>query len=131
MSDMNGSLLLINLLITWSIGLTPPLLIRFVVMRRPIDKWPAVGVAGLFLLLNISLFVAMGSENRSHTVLALIAWVSYIILHKGYSAKPNTSFICEMCASPLRINWGNGQVKLCEECSSTEQGKLLMANKHH
>ena len=88
MSDINGWVLLISLLITWSIGLTPPLLIRYVFLRRPIDKWPAIGVAGLFLLLNIFLFVAMGSENKSHAVLFLIAWVSYIILHKGYAAKP-------------------------------------------
>jgi hypothetical protein len=51
------------------------------------------------------------------------------INNQPYGSKPG-SFICEMCNSPLRINWGNGQVKLCEKCSSTEQGNLLMANKH-
>lgn len=89
MSDINGLVLVISFIITWSIGLIPPLLIRYVFLRRPIGKWPAIGVAGLFMILNIFLFVAMGSENKSHTVLFLIAWVSYIILRKGYKTKPD------------------------------------------
>lgn len=75
-------MLLLSFLITWSIGLVPPLFIRFVFLRRLIEKWPAIGIAVLFLFLNLVLFITIGSENKTHAVLYIIAWVSYIILRK-------------------------------------------------
>ena len=77
---------------TWGIGLTPPLLIRFLIVRRPINKWWAIGTAVGFFFINTILFIilnkviadAVGSLPRMHNPMAmiLIAFVSYLILRK-------------------------------------------------
>ena len=79
-----GLTLVISALITWGIGLTPPLLIRFLFIRRPIGKGWAIGTAVIFLLINIILFTAFGSTNKTHGALFLVAWASYAILRKGF-----------------------------------------------
>lgn len=87
MSDLYGEqwglVLLVSALITWSVGLAPPLLIRFVFMRRPIGKGWAIGLVALIWLFNIVLFTALGSQSKSHGALALVAFASYAILRKG------------------------------------------------
>lgn len=74
--------LILSFIITWTIGLTPPLLIRYAFLRRPMAKKPAIGTAAVFWFLNIILFIAMGSESKSHAALLLIAYVSYWILRR-------------------------------------------------
>jgi len=71
---------LASVLITWGIGLTPPLLIRFAFLKRPINKKYAFIVCALFLLVNATIFIALGSESKTHAALYLIAYVSYLIL---------------------------------------------------
>lgn len=78
-----GLVLFLSFLVTWGIGLAPPLLIRFVFMHRPIRKGSAIGVVAFFWLFNIVLFAALGSQSKSHGALALVAFVSYAILRKG------------------------------------------------
>ena len=78
-----GLVLLLSFLITWGIGLAPPLLIRFVFMGRPIGKGWAISLVALFWAFNIMFFTVLGSKSKSHSVLILIAFVSYLILRKG------------------------------------------------
>ena len=80
-------ILILSFIITWVIGLVPPLLIRYVIIRKPITKTPAVIVAGIFLIINLSIFIALGS--KAHVVLILIAYVSYRILRKVKSGRKN------------------------------------------
>lgn len=75
--------MIISFILTWGIGLTPPLLIRFAFLRRPISKGWAIGTVGLFLFINIVLFTAMGSKSKTHAALFFVAWASYAILRKG------------------------------------------------
>ncbi len=82
-----GLVLLLSFLFTWGVGLAPPLLIRFVFMRRPIGKGWAVGLVVLFLLFNIGLFTALGSQSKTHFALYLVAIVSYMILNRGIKNK--------------------------------------------
>ena len=79
-----GATLLISALFTWGIGLAPPLLIRFLFMRRPIGKGWAIGTAAIFWFINIIIFTALGSTSKTHTALFLVAWASYAILRKGH-----------------------------------------------
>ncbi len=77
---------------TWGIGLTPPLLIRFLIVRRPIGKWWAIGTVIGFFFINTILFIilnkviadAVGSRPQIHNPVAmvLIAVASYFILRK-------------------------------------------------
>lgn len=78
-----GLVLVFSLIITWGIGLAPPLLIRFVFIRHPIGKGWAIGVVALFSLINLVLFSALRSQSKTHGALALVAFVSYAILRKG------------------------------------------------
>lgn len=80
--EHSGLVLLVSALITWGVGLTPPLLIRVVVMCHPIGKGWAIGVAGFFYICNLALFSALGSQSKSHFALYLVALASYKILRK-------------------------------------------------
>ncbi len=67
----------------WSVGLAPPLLIRFVLIRRPIaDGW-ALGVATLFWILNFAILTTFDGQREIHGALILVAIVSYLILTAG------------------------------------------------
>lgn len=82
-----GLVLLLSFLFTWSIGLAPPLLIRFAFMRRPLGKGWAIGVVAILWSFNIVLFTALGSQSKTHGALALAAFISYGILRKGAKNK--------------------------------------------
>ncbi len=79
--------LLLSFLITWSIGLVPPILIRFVFMRRPLGKGWTIGVVAILWAINIVIFTALGSQSKTHGALALVAFISYGILRKGAKNK--------------------------------------------
>ena len=89
--DSWGYTLVVSALFTWGIGLTPPLLIRFLLLRRPISKGWAISTAAIFLFINIILFTALGSTSKVHTALALVAWASYAILRKGHRKIPKAT----------------------------------------
>ena len=82
MNEYSAAEWILSFIITWTVGLFPPLLIRFVFLKRPIGKNPAIGICGLFLFLNILLFTALGSESKTHAGLLLFAYISYWILRK-------------------------------------------------
>ena len=75
--------LLTSFLFTWGVGLTPPLLIRFVFMHRPIGKVWAIVVVAIFLIFNHALSIALGNQSKTHSGLILIAVASYAILRKS------------------------------------------------
>lgn len=81
-SDNAGSFILFWIILTWGIGLTPPLLIRFLLLRQPMEKKYALGIVGLFWFFNLLLFTALGSKSKTHFALILVALVSYSILRK-------------------------------------------------
>jgi hypothetical protein len=76
-------LLLISIMITWSIGLIPPITIRFIFKKAPIKKNSAIGIVIFFWFTNLIIFSALGSEGNVHIALTLIAFVSYSILRFG------------------------------------------------
>lgn len=87
MSDLYGEqwglTLLAPFLIDWVVGLTPPLLIRFVLMRRPIGIGWALVVVALFGVLHYALVTAFGGDSKTYDALVLIAIVSFLILTAG------------------------------------------------
>lgn len=90
MKDIYGENWLLTILfsaiLTWGIGLAPPLLIRFAIIKHPLSKSPAL-IAAIFLwVFNFVFFTALGSESKTHGGLLLVAWATYSILRKG-SAK--------------------------------------------
>lgn len=86
MHDLSTPEVVASILTTWAIGLLPPVLIRYVLLKRPMTKWPAVGTCAFFWLSNMFLFIALGSKSKSHAALVMVAFVSYWILRRGTAA---------------------------------------------
>ncbi len=74
--------LFLSFLLTWVIGLTPPLVTRYLLLKKPMAKKWAIVFCTIFVILNLILFIVMGSNSKTHAVLALIAYISYKILRK-------------------------------------------------
>lgn len=79
--------LLLSFVATWGIGLAPPILVRYVIIRRPIGKAWAIGIVGCFWVFNILLFSLLSGRSSGHGSLALVAIVSYAILRRSDKVK--------------------------------------------
>lgn len=74
-----------SVVLTWSVGLVAPLLLRFIVFRRKFRPVPA-GVASILLFFaNVTFFISLGSTSRTHAALVVVAFVSYLLLTKDFS----------------------------------------------
>ena len=82
MYEFNAIDLIGSLILTWIIGLTPPLVFRYLIIGKPLSKGWAISICGLFWLINIMIFTALGSKSKSHAALFIVAIVSYWILHR-------------------------------------------------
>ena len=77
--------LLLSGLITWGIGLAPPIITRYAILKRSMAKNATIGFCISFLLINIIVFTALGSTSKTHVALFLVALASFAILRKGAS----------------------------------------------
>ncbi|MBS0497620.1 MAG: ankyrin repeat domain-containing protein [Bacteroidetes bacterium] len=87
MYELDSFTIIFGTFLTWGIGLTPPLVIRYAALNRPMGKWPAIGVCAFLWFVNIILFSALGSQSKTHTALTFVAFVSYWLLRKKGTAK--------------------------------------------
>lgn len=87
MLELDAVTIVASIILTWGIGLAPPIVTRYAILKRPMNEWPAIGVCAAFWLLNIALFTALGSKSKTHAALTLVAFVSYWILRKAGKAK--------------------------------------------
>lgn len=83
MHEFDAISVIASLIVTWTIGLLPPVVIRYGVLKRAMGKGAAIGTCAFFWLFNVFLFTALGSQSKTHGALWLIAFVSYWILRKG------------------------------------------------
>lgn len=74
-----------SLIITWSIGLLPPIIIRYVILRKPMQKRSAVIAAVILGFVNLVIFIALGSTSTNPLPKFLIGYVTYLILQSGKS----------------------------------------------
>lgn len=75
--------LVLSAILTWGIGLAPPLLVRFAFMRKPMPKGGAIAFVVVFWFINIVIFTALGSQSKTHSALFFVAMASYYILRRG------------------------------------------------
>lgn len=101
MNELNSVEIVLSIIFTWVIGLLPPILIRFVFLKRPIAKWPAIGISSFFWFCNMILFIALGSKSKTHAVLWLIAWISYLILRRENKTSSSTFSKDRTDATPM------------------------------
>ena len=99
MSDLYGEqwefVLLISFLITWGIGLTPPVLIRYIFLRRPLNRksasWVAAGFSAFFWIAFLAINNALGekpSTAGTGTVWIFMFFVARWIMSRGYIPSP-------------------------------------------
>lgn len=89
MNEFSSAYLLV-IFLSWLVALTPPLIIRYAVLKRPMDKWPAIGICALFGFLEISLFTAIESQSKTHGAPALVAIISFWILRRKQNLQTTT-----------------------------------------
>jgi hypothetical protein len=70
------------------IGAVPALLLRWVLLRRPLNFWPALGVTFLILIGLVAIWDAMG--GKSQTPAGAASALSFFILWAGKRAKSET-----------------------------------------
>ena len=79
--------IIVSFILTWGIGLIPPLIIRYAIVRKPLSKGWAIGLVIFLWMINIVIFTALGSQSKTHAALFLVAWTSYMILKKENKPK--------------------------------------------
>jgi len=69
--------------ITWALALTPVVVLRYLVLKRPVGRWPAIGLGALTSLVHAVVFALLG-VTKLRPVGAVVGFVAYEILHAGY-----------------------------------------------
>ena len=73
--------IIVSFILTWGIGLSAPLIIRYLILKRPVKKgWIAAFICAIFWIINIVIFTLLGSASKAHGALFFVALVSFIIL---------------------------------------------------
>jgi hypothetical protein len=87
MYEFDVPTIFVSVVITWGVGLLPPILIRYAYVKGPLDKHEAIATCVALGIFNLFLFLLLGSQSKSHMVLILIAIVSYAILRRKSAPK--------------------------------------------
>ena len=93
----DSSLLLLTLavsfIVTWGIGLTPPLIIRYVFLRRPMSKkaasWVAAGFSAFFWMVFLAINNELGEKSGTGAVWIIMFFVARWIMSRGYVSEPS------------------------------------------
>jgi len=78
-----GLILIFSAILTWGIGLAPPLLVRFGFMRKPMSEKGALAFVVVFFFVNLAIVIALGSQSKTHSAILFVAMASYYILRRG------------------------------------------------
>ena len=80
-SESSSTEVLLSFIFTWTVILIPPVIVRFVFVRKPIVSMNiAAAISGGLYFFNLMLFIALGSQSKTHAVLVLGAIACYNIL---------------------------------------------------
>lgn len=96
-------------LFTWVAGLFLPILLRFVILRKPIGKFLAIFLVSIVYFIQFVIATALNPERKSHAPLFLVAWAGYLILRKRKNTQEenktkNTKFeIASLAKKPLNF----------------------------
>ena len=77
---MSSADVIVSFIFTWTLGLAPPAVVRYLAYRRPLQAAEALSWAvGLGICQAITL-VLLGSDSKTHYVVLLIGYVAFRIL---------------------------------------------------
>lgn len=84
--------IIISIIITWSIGLLPSIIIRYAIFCRPINTKKASTISATFSILFFMAFaalsIALGERPGNGFVWVIIFFVSRWIMSRGYESSP-------------------------------------------
>lgn len=87
--------LAVSFIITWGVGLTPPLLIRYVFLRRAMSKkaasWVAAGFSAFFWMAFLVINSALGEKPGTGAVWIIMFLVARWIMSRGYVSEPTAA----------------------------------------
>jgi len=78
MADISALELVLSFIITWTVVLIPPAVVRLI-RRKALAKNTAIALSVVLYFVNVVLFTAMGSESKSHGALLIGAIFSYYV----------------------------------------------------
>lgn len=86
--------LFVSFIGTWSLGLTPPLLIRYAFMRRPLSRkassWIAAGFSAFLWIAFLALHHPLGEKPGNGAVWVIMFFVARWIMSRGYVSPSST-----------------------------------------
>ena len=83
--------IILNIIISWSICLAMPLIIRYVVIRKPLSKRNAIIVAAVNFGITILIPIAITGKSNTSIWTFIMIYASYSILeYNGKVAKTTT-----------------------------------------
>ncbi len=91
--------LVVGFIVAWGLGLTPPLVIRYAIIRRPLSRkaasWIAAGFSGFFWIAFRAINHALGEEPGRGFVWILVFFVAWWLMSRGYesaaTSQPNST----------------------------------------
>ncbi|MGV0983865.1 MAG: hypothetical protein ACOYB2_04895 [Limnohabitans sp.] len=72
--------IILSIIITWSVGLLPPAIVRYFIYRRALEKQTALLWTFGLGILELMFFIWSGSQSKTHGVVFLIGLISFKIL---------------------------------------------------
>lgn len=101
---------ILSILFTWGLGLLIPILLRFVILKKPLSGGMALAIVAVVYLIQLSISLALDSKSRTHAALILVAFVSYKIMRKGYKNKEAMTN-CKECGNEIHQS-----ATICNKC---------------
>lgn len=84
--------LAISFVVTWSVGLTPPVVIRYLLLKRPLQRkaatWTSVGICVVMLFLSVLVTDWAGEKQGSHFWVFFLFFVARWVLERPIPLQP-------------------------------------------
>lgn len=84
---------IISMAITWTLGLIIPVIIRYAIVRKPMNKGVSFLIAAINFFLNLYFWIYLdmqyGGGSKTHYVQYVMACVAFYLLSSGYVKKQN------------------------------------------
>lgn len=96
--------ILFSFLLTWSVGLGLPCIVRFVLYRRSLEKNEALTWTFVLGFIELVFFIWSGSQSKTHAVLVLIGLVSYRLLQTKSGSLDKSKKPIEQASSDLLVH---------------------------
>lgn len=102
---------ILSILFTWGLGLLIPILLRFVILKKPLSGGVALAIVAIVYFIQLFISLALDSKSKTHGALLLVAFVSYKIMRKGHKNKEAMT-TCKECGNEIHQS-----ATICNKCN--------------